>query len=103
MNGSDGHAVPWLASSWVRLVGTVLVMATGALTAYYTTVYGLRLSVTEKADRVTVEQIDRRLVEIETVLRTDVARRSDLASLHAAIDNRLTRIETLLEERRHAR
>ncbi|MEW5702763.1 MAG: hypothetical protein AB1792_11110 [Candidatus Zixiibacteriota bacterium] len=89
--------------SWWRPALTVLVVVTSALAAYYTTVYGIRLTVTEKADRVTVDQIDRRLVEIETTLRTDVARRRDLASLETALDARLTRIETLLEERRMSR
>jgi hypothetical protein len=74
-------------------------MVTGALTAYYTTVYGIRLTVNEKADRATVDQIDRRLVAIETILRTDIAHQSDVIEMRAAIDNRLTRIETLLETR----
>ena len=78
-------------------------MVVGALTAYYTTVYGIRLTVNEKADRATVDQIDRRLVQIETLLRTDVASKSDLAALHANLDNRLTRIETLLEDKRRVR
>ncbi|MBI3872167.1 MAG: hypothetical protein HY304_03710 [candidate division Zixibacteria bacterium] len=85
------------ANGWLRPTGTILVMVAGALTAYYTTVYGIRLTVNEKADRATVDQIDRRLVEIETVLRTDVASKGDLAAMRAGIDNRLTRIETLLE------
>jgi len=103
MNGIGERAVVRVPSSWWRVAGTVLVMVTGALTAYYSTVYGIRLTMTEKADHAVVDQIDRRLVEIETVLRTDVARRRDLAALEVTIDTRLTRIETLLEERRTAR
>lgn len=83
----------------LRHLATVILMVTGALAAYYTTVYGIRLTVNEKADRATVEQIDRRLVTIETILRTDIAHQSDLIELRAALDNRLTRIETLLESR----
>jgi hypothetical protein len=93
----NGRSRPPLA--WWRWVGTILVIVTGALTAYYTTVYGIRLTVNEKADRGTVERIDHRLVEIETILRTSMVHRSDLAALREAVDNRLTRIETLLEER----
>jgi predicted small integral membrane protein len=84
---------------WLKQVATILIMVTGALTAYYTTVYGIRLTVNEKADRATVDQIDRRLVAIETILRTDIAHQSDVIEMRAAIDNRLTRIETLLETR----
>ena len=101
MNATAEHNSGWMPSWW-RSAATVLVMLTGALTAYYTTVYGIRLAVSEKADRVTVEQLDRRLITIETLLRTDVARRDDLTGLAAALDKRLTRIETRLEERRPA-
>ena len=82
---------------WIKHLSTILIMVTGALAAYYTTVYGIRLAVNEKADRVTVEQIDRRLTAIETLLRTDIAHQADVIEMRAAIDNRLTRIETLLE------
>ncbi|MBI5869033.1 MAG: hypothetical protein HZB43_12235 [candidate division Zixibacteria bacterium] len=68
----------------LRTIGSILAALTAALTAYYSTVYGIRLTVNEKADRATVEQIDRRLVEIETVINH--------------VDTRLNRIETLLIE-----
>lgn len=72
-------------------------MIVGAMTAYYTTVYGIRLTVNEKADRVTVVDLNLRLVTIETILRTDVARREDLFRMQSAFDRRLIAIETLLE------
>jgi hypothetical protein len=53
--------------------------------------------VNEKADRVAVDQIDRRLIAIETLLRTDIAHQTDLIEMRAGLDARLTRIETLLE------
>ena len=81
-----------------RTVTTLLVMLTAALTAYYTTVYGIRLSLYEKADRNMVEAIDRRLLTIETILRTDIAHRGDLSQLRDDFQKRLTRIETLLEK-----
>jgi hypothetical protein len=84
-----------------RLIGVVLVMLTGALTAYYTTVYGIRLTLSEKADRQAVERIDRRLVTIETLLRADVVHRSDLEAFRRTVDQRLIRIETLLETQAH--
>ncbi len=83
----------------IKHLATIVIIVTGALAAYYTTIYGIRLTVNEKADRVTVDQIDRRLVAIETILRTDIAHQSDVIEMRAAIDNRLTRIETLLESR----
>lgn len=85
---------------WIKHLATVVLMVSGALAAYYTTVYGIRLTVNEKADRVTVDQIDRRLVAIETLLRTDIAHQSDVIEMRAALDNRLTRIETLIENRK---
>jgi hypothetical protein len=84
----------------LRTIGSILALLTAVLTAYYSTVYGIRLTVNEKADRATVEQIDRRLVTIETVLRTDVAHRNDLESLRNEVRTRLSRIETLLEKSR---
>ncbi len=80
-----------------RTVTTLLIMLTAALTAYYTTVLGIRLSLNEKADRDSVEQIDRRLLTIETILRTDIVHRGDLERLRDDFQKRLTRIETLLE------
>lgn len=83
----------------LKHLATIVLMVTGALAAYYTTVYGIRLTINEKADRATVEQIDRRLVTIETILRTDIAHQSDVIEMRAALDNRLTRMETLLESK----
>lgn len=88
-----------MKNDMLRHLATIILMVTGALAAYYTTVNGIRLTVNEKADRATVEQIDRRLVTIETLLRTDIAHQADVIEMRAAIDNRLTRIETLLETR----
>ncbi len=83
--------------SWWRWLGTIFIMVAGALAAYYSTVYGIRLTVNEKADRITVEAIEYRLVEIETLLRTSIAHRSDLMDLRSLVDNRLTRIEAMLQ------
>lgn len=83
--------------SWWRWLGTILIMVAGALAAYYSTVYGIRLTVNEKADRITVEAIECRLVEIETLLRTSVAHRSDLMEFQSLVDRRLIRIEALLQ------
>lgn len=88
-----------MSNNWIKPLMSIVLIVAGALAAYYTTVYGIRLTVSEKADRATVEQIDRRLVTIETLLRTDIAHQTDLLELRAALDNRLTRIETLLESR----
>lgn len=82
----------------LRTIGSILAALTAALTAYYSTVYGIRLTVNEKADRATVEQIDRRLIEIETVIKTDVARRDDLQALREEVRSRLGRIETVLRQ-----
>jgi len=82
-----------------RTVTTLLVMLTAALTAYYTTVHGIRLSLNEKADRDTVEVLDRRLLTIETILRTDITHRDDLEQLRDDVQKRLTRIETLLDNK----
>jgi len=84
----------------LRAIGSILAVLTAVLTAYYSTVYGIRLTVNEKADRATVEQIDRRLIAIETVLRTDVAHRADMETLRNDVSSRLRHIETLLEKSR---
>ncbi len=82
----------------LRTIGSILAALTAALTAYYSTVYGIRLTVNEKADRATVEQIDRRLIEIETIIKTDVAHRDDLQSLREEVQSHLGRIETILRQ-----
>ncbi len=84
----------------LRVITSALVFLVAALTAYYGTVYGIRLTVNEKADRATVEQIDHRLIAIETLLRADVAHRNDLDLIREEMRTRLTRIETLLEQPR---
>lgn len=81
-----------------RALSVVLILLTAALTAYYTTVSGIELSLAEKADRSVVEDIQQRLITIETLLRTDVAHRDDFNSLRDDMQRRLTRIETLLDQ-----
>jgi hypothetical protein len=77
----------------MRVIGILAAV----VAAYYSTVYGIRLTINEKADRQAVAQIDQRLTVIETLLRTDVARRGDLVQFRDIVQQRLTRIETLLE------
>ncbi len=84
---------------WRKIGSGLVVILAAAFTAYYTTIFGIRLTLNEKADRTAVAAIDRRLIGIETVLRTDVARRDDFAEMRDEMQRRLTRIETLLEAR----
>ena len=82
-----------------RALSAILILLTAALTAYYTTVSGIELSLSEKADRSVVDDVQQRLTTIETLLRTDVAHREDFAQMREDMQRRLTRIETLLEQR----
>ena len=45
------------------------VTALGIITAYYTTIAGIRLDLSQKAESVVVNQIDKRLSNIEVLLK----------------------------------
>ncbi len=86
VSGSTRHAV-----------AAIVVIVIAALTAYHTTVAGIELALSDKADRNVVESLSQRLLTIETLLRTDVAQRNEFIDLRDEMQRRLTRIETLLE------
>lgn len=97
--GTQTRADPGLNSLWrsrVILTRLIAIVVAGAA-AWYSTVYGIRLTINEKADREVVAQIDHRLTVIETLLRSDVARQSELSDFREQVNQRLARIETLLE------
>ena len=88
-----------VASGSSRRVATaVLMIIIAAITAYHTTVAGIELALSEKADRAVVETLEQRYLTIETLLRTDVAQRSEFIDWRDEMQRRLTRIETLLEQ-----
>lgn len=80
-----------------RAVAAMIVIVIAAVTAYHTTVAGIELALSDKADRAVVESLSQRLSTIETLLRTDVAQRNEFIEFRDEMQRRLTRIETLLE------
>lgn len=80
-----------------RVVTAIVMIVVAALTAYHTTVAGIELALSGKADRAVVESLSERLLTIETLLRTDVAQRGEFIEFRDEMQRRLTRIETLLE------
>ncbi|GAB4327966.1 MAG: hypothetical protein Kow0074_23620 [Candidatus Zixiibacteriota bacterium] len=95
-----GRLADAIASGPTRRAATaVVIIVVAALTSYHTTVAGIELALSDKADRAAVESLSQRLLTIETLLRTDVAQRGELIELRDEMQRRLTRIETLLEHK----
>ena len=80
----------------LRWVVTLLFAVVGVVTAYHTTIYGLREEVAAKADSGVVSEIDSRLIRIETILTETVATREQLLSMRDELNARLIIIETEL-------
>ena len=80
----------------VRVLVGLLITVAGIVTAYHATIYGLKSELYGKADNRIVEQIDARLIRIETLLTETVATRAELLQLRNELNRRLAAIEAKL-------
>jgi hypothetical protein len=83
--------------SLLRFIITVILTTAGVLTAYHTTIYGLREDLNRKADLEQVTQMDSRLVRIETILNERMATKAELQQTRDYLYEKLTGIEAKLQ------
>jgi hypothetical protein len=74
------------------------VTALGIITAYYTTIAGIKLDLSQKAESVVVNQLDRRLSNIEVLLNQNFLTKEEFYQFSQDLQNRLNRIEYQLSE-----
>ncbi|MBD3402789.1 hypothetical protein GF420_07825 [candidate division GN15 bacterium] len=76
----------------------LLILALGLAGGYFMTIQSLRLELAAKAENVTVEQLDRKLTNLEVMFREGVVTREQFYEFSREVDNRLARIEYYLAE-----
>jgi hypothetical protein len=74
------------------------VTAFGILTAYYTTIAGIKLDLSQKAESVVVNQLDKRLSNIEVMLNQNFLTKEEFLQFGQDLQSRLTRMEYQLIE-----
>ncbi len=74
------------------------VTAFGIVTAYYTTIAGIKLDLSQKAETVVVNQQDKRLSNIEVMLNRNFLTKDEFYQFSQDLQNRLTRMEFQLSE-----
>ena len=81
---------------WIKIVGLLL-----SITAtYFLTIQSIKVEMASKAEYATVEELNRKLSNIEVMLRQGVLDKETFYQFSAEIDKRLTTIETLLAEQK---
>ena len=93
MSDRDGNLN--LSTSMLRFITMLL----GLAAAYFLTIQSLKVEVASKADNVTVESLDKKLTNIEVILKEGVLSKEQFYHFSKEIESRLARIEFLLEEK----
>jgi len=70
----------------------------GLTAAYYTTIGSIKISLAEKAEYTLVEKVDKRLAELEVLIREGMVTKDQFYEFRAGIEGRLNRIEFYLKE-----
>jgi hypothetical protein len=83
-----------LSGSMIKFISMLL----GLAAAYFLTIQSLKVEVASKADYATVETIDKKLTNIEVILREGVLSKEQFYQFSKDMEKRLSRIEFLLEE-----
>lgn len=95
-NGNSDRGDMLRTTNFLRLLVALLVAVAGIITAYHATIYGIKAELSTKADSKVVEQIDARLIRIETILTETVASREDLLEMRDQLNRQLAAIEAKL-------
>ena len=77
------------------------VTAFGIVTAYYTTIAGIKLDLSQKAETGVVNQLDKRLSNIEVMLNRNFLTKDEFYQFSQDLQSRLARMEFQLSEIRN--
>jgi len=67
--------------------------ALGIITAYYTTIAGIRIDLAKKPETNIVNQLDKKISQVEIILDQNFMTKKDFYQFREEMDRRLTRIE----------
>jgi hypothetical protein len=76
---------------------TFFVTVFGVLTAYYTTIAGIKLDLAHKAEVQIVNELDKRLSNLELLLKENFMTKREFFELKDQINQRLLKIEMKIE------
>lgn len=93
--GSSGESSFRVTGGMLRFVGVLLSLAA----AYFLTIQSLRVDLTGKAESEAVEKLDRKLANIEVILREGVVNREQFYEFSKEMESRLSRIEFYLKQK----
>jgi hypothetical protein len=82
---------------WQFLIG-FLATVLGVLTAYYTTIAGIKIDLAGKAENEVVLKIDKKLSQIEIILQENFLTKEEFFLFKENLEKRLCRMEFLLEK-----
>lgn len=71
----------------------------GIAAAYFLTIQSLRLDLAVKADDATVDLLDKKLTNIEVIIKEGMLSRDQFYTFSSEVESRLARIEFLLEQK----
>lgn len=74
----------------------VITIIMGVVTAYFLTIQSLKVELADKAEGVEVGTLDKKLANIEVILKEGVVSREQFYQFSKEIETRLTRIEAHL-------
>jgi hypothetical protein len=77
----------------LQFVIAFLVTACGVLAAYYGTINGIKLDLSKKAEAANVDQLDKRLSNIEVLLNNKFITKEEFFAFREEINSRLIKIE----------
>jgi hypothetical protein len=83
----------------LQFLVTFFVTVFGVLTAYYTTIAGIKLDLTHKAEVQIVNELDKRLSNLELLLKENFMTKKEFFELKDQINQRLLKIEMRLENK----
>lgn len=90
----NGEAGLRITGGMLRFVGVVLSLAA----AYFLTIQSLKVDLTGKAEGAAVEALDKKLANIEVILKEGVVTREQFYEFSKEVESRLARIEFYLKQ-----
>ncbi|UCG63159.1 MAG: hypothetical protein JSV52_07730 [Candidatus Zixiibacteriota bacterium] len=92
-NGNNGSVkVSW---TMLRIIGVILSLAA----VYFLTIQSLKVEMAAKAESVAVETLDKKLANIEVMLKEGVVSKEQFYQFSKDTESRLSRIEFYLKEK----
>ncbi len=93
--GNNGEGSFRVTGGMLRFVGILLSLAA----AYFLTIQSLKMDLTGKAESAAVEALDKKLANIELIMKEGVVSREQFYEFSKEVESRLSRIEFYLKQK----